>query len=122
LPRQAKNSLDFNPLTIQLQLEAFPDLHSIMAVEAPLEAFHRASKIASQLGWKIFASDAQAGRIEAVDTTRLFGFKDDVVIRIRPHGSGSVIDLRSVSRVGGGDLGANADRIRRFVREFEANG
>ena len=44
--------------------------------------------------------------------------KDDIVIRIRPDGEGSIIDLRSISRVGLGDLGANAKRIETFITEF----
>ncbi len=57
--------------------------------------------------------------IEATDTTLWFGFKDDVAIRIRPDGSGSRIDVRSVSRVGRSDLGANARRIRAFLELIE---
>jgi uncharacterized protein (DUF1499 family) len=66
------------------------------------------------LGWEIVAADPAHGRIEATDTTRFFGFKDDVVIRIRPEGSGSRVDVRSKSRVGRSDVGANAARIRAF--------
>ena len=40
------------------------------------------------------------------------------MIRVRPHAGGSRIDLRSVSRVGQGDLGANARRIARFNAAF----
>ena len=56
------------------------------------------------------------GRIEATDTTRWFGFKDDIVIRVRPEGAGSRVDVRSVSRVGRGDVGTNARRIRDFLK------
>ena len=54
-------------------------------------------------------------RIEAVDTTLLYGFKDDVVVRIRSDAGGSRMDVRSVSRVGHSDLGVNAARIRKFL-------
>jgi uncharacterized protein (DUF1499 family) len=50
-----------------------------------------------------------------VATTRWFGFKDDVAIRISPAGAGSRVDMRSRSRVGRSDLGANARRIREFL-------
>ena len=66
------------------------------------------------MGWKVTAADAREQRIEATDTTFWFGFVDDIVIRIRPEGVGSRIDVRSLSRVGVGDLGANASRIRRY--------
>jgi uncharacterized protein (DUF1499 family) len=59
--------------------------------------------------------DTAAGRIEAVDTTFWFGFQDDIVIRIRGEAAGTRVDVRSKSRVGRGDLGANARRIRGFL-------
>ena len=55
------------------------------------------------------------GRIEATATTRWFGYKDDVVVRIRPEGNGSRVDVRSASRVGASDVGANAARVREFL-------
>jgi uncharacterized protein (DUF1499 family) len=61
----------------------------------------------------------EEGRIEGTDTTTWFGFKDDVVIRISTDGSGSGsgsrVDIRSKSRVGGSDVGANAERIRDYL-------
>ena len=66
-------------------------------------------------GWEIVAAVPQERRIEAVATTFWFGFKDDIVVRIRPAPGGSRIDVRSVSRVGRSDLGTNAKRIRAFL-------
>jgi uncharacterized protein (DUF1499 family) len=71
---------------------------------------------ARSLGWYIVASDAPAGRIEATDTTTWFGFQDDIVIRVRPEPTGSRVDVRSVSRVGSSDVGANAKRVRAFLK------
>ena len=51
-------------------------------------------------------------------TTALFGFKDDVVVRVRPDGNSSRIDVRSLSRVGGGDIGTNAKRVRAFLQRL----
>ena len=68
------------------------------------------------MGWALKSEDVEGGIIEATDTTFWYGFKDDVVIRIRPsEGGGSVLDVRSISRVGGSDIGANAARIRKFL-------
>lgn len=67
------------------------------------------------MGWDLVAADATAGRIEATDTTFWFGFKDDVVIRVRPADGGSRVDVRSLSRVGVGDVGTNAKRIRAYL-------
>src|SRR5437879_5918706 len=66
--------------------------------------------------WEITAVDSTAGRIEATATTRWFGFKDDIVIRVTPRGADSaVVDMRSKSRVGKSDVGANASRIRTYL-------
>jgi uncharacterized protein (DUF1499 family) len=63
----------------------------------------------------VVASDASSGRIEATARTRWFGFTDDIVVRIRPEGAGSRIDVRSASRVGRSDVGANAARIKEYL-------
>jgi uncharacterized protein (DUF1499 family) len=71
------------------------------------------------MGWEIVAAEAAEGRIEATETTAWWGFKDDVVIRIAPEGTGSRLDIRSMSRVGKSDLGKNADRIRAFLAKVK---
>ncbi len=70
---------------------------------------------AKAMGWEVAAADPAAGRLEATATTPWFGFRDDVVVRVAPTPTGSRIDVRSVSRVGKSDLGANAKRIRTFL-------
>lgn len=97
------------------QRDAYPDLRPLMLNVPPPEAFDRALATARAMRWDLVAADAAAGRIEATDTTFWFGFKDDVVIRIRPADAGSRVDVRSLSRVGGGDAGANAKRIRHYL-------
>ena len=67
------------------------------------------------MGWTIVAADDTAGRIEASDRSRWFGFTDDIVIRITPSGSGSRVDVRSSSRLGRSDFGVNAARVRAYL-------
>ena len=112
------NPLDYDAETAQLQKAAYPELTTLISPLPPEAAFERALATSEQLGWDIYYQDKASGHIEAVATTRWFGFKDDIVIRIRAHDGGSAIDLRSVSRVGKGDLGANAKRIRQFLAVF----
>lgn len=100
----------------QAQVDAYPDLRPHRMAVAPAQAFDRALRAARAMGWEIVAADAAAGRIEATDTTFWFGFKDDVVVRVEADGSGSRVDVRSVSRVGGSDVGTNAKRIRAYLR------
>jgi uncharacterized protein (DUF1499 family) len=61
------------------------------------------------------------GRIEAVARTPVMGFRDDVVVRVRRLANGSRIDIRSSSRFGARDLGANAQRIRALISDIEEN-
>ena len=96
------------------QREAYPDITPMMVAKSPDEAFSFALEVARDMGWENIVSNAGEQRIEATDTTWWFGFVDDIVIRIRSEEIGSRIDVRSLSRVGVGDLGANAARIRRF--------
>ncbi len=102
------------------QREAYPDIVTHRIGAAPAAAFARVEQAARDMGWDIVATDAAAGRIEATDTTFFFGFKDDVVIRVEPDGDGSRVDVRSVSRVGTSDVGANAKRIRAYLLRLGA--
>jgi uncharacterized protein (DUF1499 family) len=74
------------------------------------------------MGWELVAAEDAAGRIEATDTTFWYGFKDDVVVRVRPADGGSRVDVRSVSRVGGGDAGTNARRVRAYLDALRTPG
>lgn len=97
------------------QRTSYPDIQSLPLTLPPAGAFSRALAAADAMGWKLVATDAATGRIEATATTFWFGFKDDVVVRIRPAATGSVLDVRSVSRVGKSDVGTNAKRIRAYL-------
>jgi uncharacterized protein (DUF1499 family) len=97
------------------QRAAYPDVQPLPLNVPPAQAFERALATVREMGWDLVAADSAAGRIEATDTTFWYGFKDDVVIRVRPADGGSRIDVRSLSRVGGGDAGTNAKRIREYL-------
>jgi uncharacterized protein (DUF1499 family) len=114
------NALEIDQTVIAQQLQAYPDLQTINSTLPREEAYSLALQIATDMGWEIYHQDLEAGAIEAVETTRIMGFKDDIVIRLRsnPDG-GTLLDLRSVSRVGEGDIGANAKRIRAFREAFQ---
>jgi hypothetical protein len=100
--------------------EAYPDLATVKTPLAPDAAFEKALVAAEELGWFVTYKNAPAGRLDAQERTAVFRFVDDITIRIRPDGSGSAVDVRSKSRDGRGDLGANAKRIRRFFEAFGA--
>lgn len=98
----------------QLQREAYPDLVPRYYEASEEEMFERALAAVGKMGWELVDADPDGGYIEATATTFWFRFKDDVVIRIRPLGPQTVVDARSLSRVGGGDVGTNAKRLQKF--------
>lgn len=102
------------------QREAFPDLDTLTLSVPPADAFKAAADAARELGWVIVTSDAQNGRLEATDITSWFRFRDDVVIRITSGGDETYVDVRSKSRVGMGDMGANEARISAFLDRLSA--
>jgi uncharacterized protein (DUF1499 family) len=97
------------------QQRSYPDIAPVMLASASDEAFARALEAARRMGWTIVETDPGAGRIEASDRTRWFGFIDDIVVRIAAADGGSRVDVRSSSRVGTGDFGTNAARVRRYL-------
>lgn len=99
------------------QRAAYPDLQPLRLEVSPERAYAAALAAARPMGWEVVAADSAARRLEASDRTRWFGFIDDVVVRVRPEGAGSRVDVRSVSRVGRGDAGANARRIREYLEQ-----
>lgn len=101
--------------TAEQQKRGYPDLKPLDLPVPPATAFARAVDAAKSMGWQIVATEPTTGRIEATAKTPWFGFKDDVVVRVAPAGTGSRIDVRSTSRVGRGDLGTNAKRIRAYL-------
>ncbi len=103
------------------QQEAYPDIQPIVLDAPAEEVFNKAVATVEEMGWDLVDADPTAGRVEATDTTFWFGFKDDVVIRVLSEGMGSRMDVRSLSRVGGSDVGKNAERIREFVSVFKSN-
>jgi len=99
--------------TAEVQRRHYSDLATIELDLEPAEAMVEVEEAARRLGWTLVEVDEPDGRVEAYDTTPLFRFVDDVVIRVRPgRDTGSLVDVRSTSRVGQSDLGANAERIR----------
>ncbi|MDT8437460.1 MAG: DUF1499 domain-containing protein [Wenzhouxiangellaceae bacterium] len=105
--------------TAAAQRAGYPDLETAHSELAPAALFEHALAAARAMGWEIVAHDQTAGRIEASTTTFWYGFVDDIVIRIRPSADGSALDIRSKSRVGRSDLGANAARIRAFLERLQ---
>ena len=106
----------------------YPDIQPQRFNRPMKEVFDAALAVAKDSGWEIRLTEAASGElaqgtpaqgtIEATATTRLFKFKDDVTITVTNEGGASVVNVRSKSRIGKGDLGTNARRIRAFQAEL----
>jgi uncharacterized protein (DUF1499 family) len=115
-PREANPIVYAGLRTAELQKEAYPDVEPLIVTGTPQVAYDTAMTIINKRKWRVV--DARApiagrrdGRIEAVARTPVLGFRDDVIVRIRPDPEGARIDFRSTSRYGRHDFGTNASRI-----------
>lgn len=122
LRRGAPNPPAYPKESAALQRAAFPDIEPVVLAVPPAEAFKRADRAAMALDWDIVARVPADGRLEAIATSPWFGFRDDIVVRIRAQGTGSRIDIRSKSRIGESDLGGNAERVRAFIARLKSEG
>ena len=102
----------------KIHASAYGDLRSVTIVKPVATVIADAERLARERGWDIAVSDPKAGHLEATATVSFIRFRDDVVLRAvpTPDKKGSVVDIRSVSRIGVGDLGVNAKRIRSFLK------
>lgn len=114
-PNPADYEQDGGAKTAGMQTAAYPDIKTLDLSVPPDQAFDKALDVAKSMGWDIVAQAKSDGRIEATDTTFWFGFKDDIVVRIRATDGGSKVDVRSESRIGRSDIGVNAKRVRAFL-------
>ena len=98
----------------------YGDLRTVQVAAPPAATVRKAADLARARGWEVALVDANAGIVEATETSRFFRFRDDVVVRVRPApGGGSLVDMRSISRVGGSDVGMNAKRVRAFLADLQ---
>lgn len=105
---------------IDVQREAYGDIAPVDTPAPPAMAYETALALANEQGWRVQRADSTAFEIEATASTLWYGFTDDIVIRVRATEQGSRVDMRSVSRVGRSDLGANAARMRPYLQELRA--
>ena len=106
--------------TAAQQRQGYPELKTLSYLQSKAELVNAVEQAATNLGWELANTDTSEGVVEATDTTMWFGFEDDVVVRITDIGNKRLVDIRSKSRVGGSDLGKNAERIHGFIKELDS--
>lgn len=104
----------------EMQREGYPDLGPLVLDMEPPRAFELAVATARDMDWRIVSRSPAERTLEAVDATWLFGFEDNVAVRVRDVGDGARVDVRSQSRLGRVDRGVNARRIRAYLEALEA--
>lgn len=104
----------------EAQKKAFPELQPLTTSLPADRVLALAAEVMEESGWRVLGTDTVAGTVEGMYRSVIFGFEDDVVARVTPYETGSRVDVRSASRVGGGDLGANAARIKSFIKALDA--
>lgn len=117
----ASNPLAYNEGIAEAQQAAYPDVKPYIDEEMSVySAFAFALDVALEMKWEIVFEHKEDTVFEAVATTFWYGFKDDIVVRVRPgnENRGSIVDVRSTSRVGVADMGTNAKRIGLFLDKF----
>jgi uncharacterized protein (DUF1499 family) len=102
------------------QMSAYTDIAPLRVSQPPDEVHALALQLAEGRGWRMLDSGFTSRRIEAVATSLILRMSDDIVIEVKPDGSGARVDMRSASRTGRHDLGRNAERIRSFLAELAA--
>ena len=116
IPQNAGRDMAYPKDWAAIQRECCADLHPAVLAMAPRDAYAKALGQAKAMPtWMVVAEDPNGLTIEAVSTSKLFRFQDDVVIRVQPDGGGAKVDMRSKSRDGKGDMGVNTARIRSYI-------
>lgn len=121
LDRPGLKAMDSEERWKAVHREGYPDIKPVRVPWTVQETIGKAQALADKRGWQIAHVDPARGMLEATDTTRFFRFKDDVVVRAKkdPAGDGTIVDMRSISRVGGSDVGVNAKRVREFLKDLQ---
>ena len=121
LRADAPNPVEYAGVEVATQQRAaYPELQTLHYPQSKSKLVEATKQAINNLGWQLVNIDADQGIIEATDRTMWFGFKDDVIVRITDNGSKRLVDIRSKSRVGGSDLGKNAERIHGFIEELDS--
>ncbi|WP_454914802.1 DUF1499 domain-containing protein [Xanthobacter sediminis] len=124
-PREANGHPEPGPAAAEAQRAGYPGIKPVDLSATPEEAFNAVLTLVQKRGWRILDAapprgTQRDGRIEAVAVSRIMGYRNDVVIRIRPTAKGARVDMRSAWRYGTRDLGSNAAVIESLMADLTA--
>jgi uncharacterized protein (DUF1499 family) len=113
------NPVVLDPDMVAAQIEHYPWIRTLVVPRGADASYETALQVIEEhMVLEVVNADPIQRIIEATDTSFWFGFKDDMVVRVRFGEDGTQLDVRSISRYGGGDLGVNADRVGEFFTRF----
>jgi len=118
LRANAPNPPEYDASIANRSQQLYPELKTLISSASKEALFKQALASVKKTDWVLVNENSQQGIIEATDTTFWYGFKDDIVIRIQATNNGSALDIRSKSRIGGSDVGANSERIIKFLENL----
>ncbi len=119
--KSSENPVGYDYSFIELQKKYYSELKPVFSNKDQQVIHLEVMKLISERNWEVVSNYIQGGVVEATARTPIFGFRDDVVIRLSEMGNGDIrIDMRSSSRVGNGDYGVNADRVLSFMKDLSA--
>ncbi len=104
----------------EVQAEKYEPLQTMIREVSPEVMYTAAYLSMNEMGIELVTEDEENYRLEGTFTSQWFGFKDDVAVRIRARGQGAEMDVRSISRVGLSDLGANVERVHTLLEKVDA--
>ena len=110
----------YPPQFIAWQMDGYPDIQPITVQGTREQVYAQVMALVEVSGWEVVYRESDVGVMQAVARTPLFRFEDDVVIRLLDSAHGTRLDMRSKSRFGRGDRGANAARIDMFLNQLQA--
>lgn len=120
LRKSNENGLVYDPKWAAIQIANYPNVKPVMTKKSAQMAYQKALALVAERGWQLDATYPEVGLIEATARTPIFGFRDDVVLRVMTEGDKVRIDMRSCSRVGKGDFGMNAKRVMSFMDDLNS--
>lgn len=122
-PRDANDLTYRGAAAAEQQVQAYPDIRPMTLDKSIEEVYDLVREAVQRMDWEVIAERkpgaGRPGYIQAVAKTLIMGYVDDVAVEVAAGAGEAQVNVRSVSRYGRHDFGANARRIRSLVAEVK---